>query len=133
MDRRIIRQDEETEVPELRGARCDEMRAVVSASPPDSVEVVYLLSSGVWHRFFLDAGLLFWEEGLAPDADGDLADGARYVDIAEQLGVRGRTFELIAMKDSVLTIEFSNGARLRLRGTVTEVEVYMETTTAPHR
>jgi hypothetical protein len=69
----------------------------------------------VWHRFYLDAGLLFWEEGSCPDPEDDLLEGERYTDLGEALSVVGAAIGEIDMHDSQLTLQFENGARLVLR------------------
>jgi hypothetical protein len=83
--------------------------------------LLYLELSGVWHRFYLDAGLLFWEEGACPDPDDDLLEGERYVDLGEALCVVGVAIGDIEMNDSQLMLRFENGARLVLRSMAQDV------------
>ncbi len=109
----VSRQDELTEVSELYCRVCDRLLAVA----PPSLEVVtffYALVEGVWHRFYLDAGLLFWDEGQAPEEEEDLYEGDTYVDLSARLNVVGKAIEEIRMANGRLTLRFSGGARLVL-------------------
>ena len=110
----IRRQHENTSLPELRGARCSDFIAV-SSEQGQRLGLLYIRLSGVWHRFYLDAGLLFWEEGSSPDPEDDVLEGERYTDLGEALCVVDVAIGEIDMHDSQLTIQFENGARLVLR------------------
>lgn len=113
----IRRQHENTSFPELRGARCSAFMAV-TREQDQRLGLLYIQLSGVWHRFYLDAGLLFWEEGSCPDPEDDILNGERYTDLGEALGVVGVAIGYIEMHDSQLTLQFENGARLVLRNRV---------------
>jgi len=76
---------------------------------------IYLEADDTWHRFYLDAGLLFWEEGSEPNEDDDLLDGECYVDWCSALDVRGVRVSSIKMAESVLTLSFENGAHVVLK------------------
>ncbi len=106
------RQHEDTVLPELYGHRCSEFVAVQGEARFDGP--LYIRLNGVWHRFYLDAGLLFWEEGFAPEPD-DLLPGDAYIDLAQALNIRDRVLEQVRMHDSVLTVCFETGALLELR------------------
>ena len=108
----VLRQHETTTIPELVGRRCTRFLAV---QEEDDTGPLYIELDGSWHRFYLDAGVLFWEEGAAPHFDDDLWGGTHYADLATRLGVIGVPLAHVAMGDNVLRIEFANGARLRLR------------------
>lgn len=114
----IRRQHEHTSIPELYGKHCAEFKVVLRESD-NHYGPMFLHLSGVWHRFYLDAGLLFWEEGPGPDPENDLLDGERYTDFASRLGVIGIPISRIEMDGSRLRLDFDNGARLVLG---TEVE-----------
>lgn len=107
------RQHEDTSLPELRGARCSAFCAVTDEQK-QHLNVLYLQLSGTWHRFYLDAGLLFWEEGSGPEPEDELLEGERYTDLGETLRVIGASIDEINMRDSQLTLQFQNGARLVL-------------------
>ncbi len=92
----VSRQDELTEVSELYCRVCDRLLAVAPASL-DVVTFFYALVEGVWHRFYLDAGLLFWDEGQAPEEEEDLYEGDTYVDLSTRLNVVGKAIEEIRM------------------------------------
>lgn len=111
---RIVRQHEDTEVSELSGARCQAFLAVCPAGKT-TVGPMYLRLEDSWHRFYLDAGLLFWAEGHEPDEDDDLLDDEIYVDWCELIGVRGVPIGRIVMHESILTLSFENGARAVLK------------------
>jgi hypothetical protein len=84
MTRRL--QHEEVEISVLRGRTCFAFRAVENLST-GVLALFYLQVEGTWHRFYLDAGLLFWEEGPGPNPEEDLLEGDQYVDLGSTLGV----------------------------------------------
>ncbi len=116
----IRRQHENTSIPELCGTCCSAFKAVIHEQDK-RLGLLYIQLSGVWHRFFLDAGLLFWEEGRCPDPDDDVLEGERYIDLGETLHVIGVSIQRIEMRDSTLTLQFENSASLALRNGVREV------------
>ena len=110
----IYRQDEETSIPELYGQRCTAFGAVVR-SRDAHWGPVHLQLDGRWHRFYLDAGLLFWVEIPAPTIEDDLSDGETYQDIGASLRVLGAFVAKIEMHDCTFVLEFGTGARVVLR------------------
>ena len=110
-------QHETTRIIELEGQVCSAFTAVLHENS-QSYGIFHMRLSGVWHLFFLDAGLLFWQEGLAPDPDNDLGDGDAYNDLGNDLGVIGSSITEISMHDCQLLLQFENGARLTLRNGV---------------
>lgn len=116
----IRRQHENTSIPELRGTCCTAFKAVIREQDK-RLGLLYIQLFSVWHRFFLDAGLLFWEEGRCPDPDDDVLEGEHYIDLGESLRVIGASVQEIEMRDSTLTLQFDNRARLVLRNAVREV------------
>lgn len=111
----IVRQDFETSIPELFGEKCEQLLAIVDAD--GSAWVLYLAVRGVWHRFFLDAALLFWSEGRDPYEEDELLEGEVYEDWAEDLGVKGAALAEISMRECVFTMRFDNGGVLELKDT----------------
>lgn len=111
---KIRRQHEDTRFPELRGARCSAFRAVTDVHK-QHLSPLYIQLSGEWHRFYLDAGLLFWEEGSGPQPEDDLLPDEQYTDLGETLSVVDVAIDDIFMRDSKLTLQFQNGARLVLK------------------
>ena len=107
----IIRQHESTTLVELVGKVCEDFVGVYDRVG-DRYEVFYMKMEGVSHRFFLDAGLLFWRSHQSYDPDNDLFDGGEYVNLGLQGGVVGEKVKSISMEDSVLTLEFENGASM---------------------
>jgi hypothetical protein len=128
----IVLQDADVTVSELHGRTCSAFRAV--GCPGDTIfGLFYLRVEDTWHRFFLDAGLLFWHEGPAPDPEDDLGEGDRYVDLGTELGATGARIAVVEMRDGHFRIEFANGARLRMRNEVLEEPEIVERTPAPSR
>lgn len=115
----IYRQDEETTVPELYGQRCSAFGAVVRPGD-ERWGLAHLQLDGGWHRFYLDAGLLFWAEIPAPSLEDDLDDGEIYRDIGASLRAIGAEITKIEMRDCILVLEFGTGARVVLRCGVEE-------------
>src|ERR1041385_8451894 len=100
----IQRQHERTSFPELRGAVCSGFKAVADEQCK-FYSLFFIRFTEIWHRFYLDAGLLFWEEGTGPDPENDLLDGEHYADIGEQLCAIGVPITDIEMADSRLTMQ----------------------------
>ena len=113
----VRRQHETTSIPELVGLECSAFD-IVQNRETGCVGPAYLLLGGRWHRFFLDAGLLFWEEGPCPDPDDDLLENENYFDLGHALGVIGAPVQAIEMHECVFTIGFATGARLVLQSDV---------------
>lgn len=114
-DEIVIRQHEETEVPEVCGIPCSKFHVSLYSRDPVEVGLLYMKLGETWHRFFLDAGLLFWKEGPQPDPENDLVDGEDYVDWGQQLSVVGVALSEVAIDDSVFWMRFDNGAEIVLK------------------
>lgn len=110
----VRRQHDVTTVSEVIGCRCTEFRAIQHEGS-GLIELMYIKLNDVWHRFYLDAALLFWEEGSEPNADDDLTEGERYTDLCDKLGVRGVAIDEASIRHGVLEVRFANGALLELR------------------
>lgn len=110
----IRRQHETTTIPELSGAICTEFRAVFNAAS-GFYGPFYIRLEDIWHRFYLDAALVFWEQGPSPDPDNDLLNDDEYVDMATALAVCDVAVEAVRMHDGQLAIDFRNGARFGAR------------------
>lgn len=123
----VSRQHEVTRVWEVEGRVCLELRAVYDEKS-DGIGPLYLLTEeGQWHRFYLDAGLLFWREGEAPDSEDDLLYDKVYISLADELRVKGNKIRRVEMDNSELCVLFDNGARLRIFcGVQSEVPVIRE-------
>ncbi len=119
----IHRQHSDTEIIELYDRKCERLIAVVNRNMPFTVSILYTMADDIWHRFFIDAGLLFWSEGQNPDEDEDIGTGEEYTDIGLQLGVIGKSFKKICMTNGELTISFNNGAKIVLKEDEDEVRV----------
>ena len=113
----IERQHETTSIPELNGAACSALRAVRNPAK-GSLDLCYIELGTVWHRFYLVAGILFWDEGRSPDEEEDLLEGDEYFDVAHALGVQDVALREVDMRDCLLRLEFENGARLVLKHAV---------------
>jgi hypothetical protein len=123
MSERVGRQDEETTVPEVCGIPISEFKVYFHSEDPINVGVLYLRLGDNWHRFYLDAGLLFWQNRDAvPDPDDDLEDGQDYINWGEELGVIGVALSEVDFRDLTLTMRFENGAEVVLQDFIREVE-----------
>lgn len=86
-------QDATFEVAELRGRTLERLLGATSRpAGDDRPEMMFLRADGgPWQRFFLDAGIGFWEEWSEADAFRDYADlrrvdyGARFRVIGERI------------------------------------------------
>ena len=105
----IARQDAETDIAELLGHTCEQLVVV----PADGeILVFYARVDGSWHRFYLEAGLLFWREGSRPDSEEDLDGEESYSDLSAELNLTGASFTALGFHEGFLELGFSNGARL---------------------
>ncbi|NJK31242.1 MAG: hypothetical protein HC927_01845 [Deltaproteobacteria bacterium] len=109
----LHRQAASTSLPELHSADCSAFTSITDTA--NFVGLLYIRLRGTWHRFFLDAGLLFWDEGPSPDPEADLLEGETYTDLADTLRINGAAIDEIVMHDSHLRITFTNGAKLVLQ------------------
>ena len=105
----VMRQHAETEITELLGRTCEQL-VVVPAD--DEFLVFYARVDGSWHRFFIEAGLLFWREGGRPDSEEDLDGEESYTDLSAELNLTGASFTALSFRDGFLELGFSNGARI---------------------
>lgn len=121
MVNRVVRQDEETTVPEVCGIPISEFKVYFHSESPIEVGVLFLKLGDNWHRFFLDAGLLFWKNA-APDPENDLDDGQDYINWGEELKVIGATLSEVDFRDEILRMRFDNGAEVVLQDFIREVE-----------
>jgi hypothetical protein len=105
----LTRQDADTDVNELLGLTCEQLVVVPSDG---EILVFYARVDGGWHRFYLEAGLLFWREGSRPDSEEDLDGEESYSDISAELNLTGASFITLGYHDGLLELAFSNGARI---------------------
>ena len=113
-------------IPELRGAICTKLvqqKYWHQGQQVEQANVVYLqVDNKQWHRFFIDAGVLFWKIVDRPDNwDTKVEDEHHYpqTDMAEQYGLVGREIESITSKNrglvSELQVRLSGGIILVLK------------------
>ena len=113
----VTRQHGTTVVDEVAGLVCGEF--VATYHPGDDLYFIFHLRlSGVWHRFHLDAGLLFWKSGVDPDPENDLGEGDIRQDLGARLLVTGVPLARVAMRDGCLVMEWQNGASATWRNGV---------------
>lgn len=115
----ITRQHLETRMTEIFGKACESFVAVFDQETA-LYSPFYMTISGVSHRFFLDAGLLFWSSHREPDEDDDLLDSDVYVDFGKQYDLAGSRIESVDFAHDLLSMRFSNGVRLNFMGGVDE-------------
>jgi len=111
----ITRQHDETTIPELVGKRCVELIGV-PAKGRNEILFGFLRTPQEWHRFGLDAWILFWRSDSPPDPADDLADDRGYWDIAKRAGVAGRKLRRIEMSRNILQIQFEGGTSIVFEG-----------------
>jgi hypothetical protein len=104
------RQHDDTEVIEWYGHPCEQLLLLVDESGDPLIFFAMIANS--WHRFYLDAGILFWREIVALSLEDELEQGDKVVDLGKDLAWSGRNFEEIRMKDNQLTIRVSGGGKL---------------------
>ena len=101
-----IYQDTEFSIDTLNGIKVAELKGVVDTDNPDDTPILIYLKTelGDWYRFFLDAGLAFWEEGenIASDVDED----TREVDYAEIYKLRNKHIIKIRCENSTIRVLF---------------------------
>ncbi|CAN5629439.1 hypothetical protein BH09VER1_BH09VER1_14630 [soil metagenome] len=118
MNEKIIsRQHETTTLEELEGKLCSEFLVVYDAKLK-KYGCCYMNVEGVFHRFYLDAGLLFWRSHRSPDPENDLGEGDCYVDFGKKFKVAGINVVNISMGNCRLDIRFENGVEILLKNEV---------------
>lgn len=119
----ITRQHDETSMTEIVGQNCERFIAVCNND--EMYNIFYLELSNVYHRFFLDAGLLFWRSGENPDEEDDLYGGDRYVDLGREYDLVGSSVASIIFQNDRLEMKFSNDVSLSFEGGVDDVGARM--------
>ncbi len=119
----LNRQELTTTIKELKGRKVEAAQALHSVRTNAPVDVVLLLlkvKGGHWHRVFLDAGVLFWEETRSLDpTDTDVEPaGDRSFELRDLEPVVGQTLGVVTMAQAddggVLTVPFVGGGSLVL-------------------
>lgn len=100
-------QSNEVEVPELVGTVIEEFWGVDNSISKE-ILFLYITLSGISYRFFIDEGVLFWEEG-SNDPEDDLEESQSYIDILSLYDVPLQPVKKIEMKDRKLSIILSAG------------------------
>lgn len=122
---KVVRQHGETTIPELCGQICVRFCAVVDEGA-SALHVGHIQLGASWYRFFLDAGLFFWDLGTGPNPDDDLDAHSRYLDLGAALGVIGDQVSSIDYRNCQLRMEFARGARLVVRQGVQDEDARIE-------
>lgn len=104
----IARQHSETEVQELYGRICNKIIAVADINKPTIIYIIFFKVDKTWHRFYLDAGLLFWDEGIGPNQEEDILDNEDYLDLSIRFGFMDKKIALIKMQERKLVIRFDD-------------------------
>lgn len=105
----VIRQHSETEIPEVYGQTCQKFIVTRQKKHPDRVSLLYLLLDGVWHRFFLDAGLVHWRQGSPSRTDDAPILTEEQVDLSARWKFSGLVVEHISFREERLTVRFVGG------------------------
>lgn len=102
----VHRQHRRTVITELANKDCQKLLAVAGSVSSDVV-VLYLLVDSKWHRVYIDVGVLFWEEGLAPDVEEDgIGPDYQYYDLLKEYDIESGMIECITMENRTLVIRF---------------------------
>ena len=121
MEGEITRQHDDTSMTEIVGECCQDF-IVVYDEDDEICEIFYLKLSHISHRFYNDAGLLFWRSGENPDEDDDLYGGnCSYTDLGKKYDIVGSLIESISYQNDHLEMKFSNGVRLLFESGVDDV------------
>lgn len=118
----IVRQDAETTIPELAGAVCERLLCVQFKDVDGRVVpcVFWLkIQGGRWHRFFIDAWVLHWQEQDTVDDWGE-APTFPLLDVGARDRISGGTITEVTMRqtpdntefDCCLTISFADRRKL---------------------
>jgi len=110
----VIRQHAETEISELYGLMCERFLVTRSSKKPDHVSLCYLRVADVWHRFCLDAGLLFWRQGAPSHPDDSLFEDEERIDLGTAWDIAGQVIERISYHDEELRFVVENGNGFKL-------------------
>ena len=106
----ITRQHSKTEIFEIYGKACQQLIAVVEEENINHVYYFYLFTGNIWHRFTLDAGLLFWDENVSPDQEEDISNGEIYRNVGVEFGLLDKPFNKIKMENNKLCISVDDGS-----------------------
>ena len=112
------------DIPQIAGRVCQSLKVQEywhRGELVDGANVLFLqLDGGIWHRFFIDAGVVFWRTVEMPDEKPD--DGFdRYpqADLGFRHDLIGKKLERVSTIDlpggGEIRIEFEGGATLLLR------------------
>jgi len=96
----INRQHHTTQIPQLVGKECEELIGIGN-SIQEGIYLFFIKLSGDYYRFFIDEGVLFWDEATKEDLDEE--DG--YLDLLLYYKTKLGKIKNISMKNSSLTIE----------------------------
>ena len=120
-------QDFEADIPELAGTICERLLSVQSRQEDGSIVpcVFWLkIQGGRWHRFFVDAWVLHWDEQDTLDED-DLVEQPDFpvLDVGAHYRLVGSVISKVEMRetpedpefDARLTILFGDGRALVLQ------------------
>lgn len=116
----INRQLDNTTLTEVNGKICRDFIGVFSGKI-NKYLYFYIDISKIYHRFYLDAGLLFWSSDVNFDPENDLLEGDHYVNLGNKFNVTGSKIENISMANCHLDMEFNNGVRITLKNDVQKV------------
>lgn len=99
------------EIPD--GVECKNFLGVGNSLKP-GYWMFYILLSDTWSQFFVDEGVLFWQDN-APDEENDLdvTEGDKYFDLKPKLGLENnvKLYE-ISFQESILRLNFNGNITL---------------------
>lgn len=111
----IVVQHETTSIEEIVGYRCLGFIGVGPVGRPDRLDLLFIAfeETRVWHRFYVDAGILFWSPGEY-DVE-ELLEGEVLRDLARELNLKGAKVLSAAIAESVFALHFEDGRQLLLK------------------
>jgi hypothetical protein len=100
-------------IPDIPVQRCESLMVQeyrYRGDPVSDANVVFLrVEDGTWHRFFIDAGVVFWKAVAGPDECAD--DGDHHYSLKDI----GAIHELVGKQLSrVSAVDLPNGCEIRL-------------------
>lgn len=110
-----IYQDINFDVAGFEGCYVEALLGLVDALNPDTLPILVNLKATKhsWQRFFIDAGIGFWEDWghLIDDTDEE----SRFVDYAALYQLKGQSISSIQCQQAIFTITFESGVKLVLK------------------
>lgn len=108
-----IHQDDNFDVIGYEGEVIEKLVGVLDQDAPDNQPtLIYLKTKNrTWQKYFLDAGLGFWEDW----GDIEYDDDDKIIDYGAMFNLTGHLIKSITCRDGNIVIEFDNGDKFILQ------------------